>query len=169
MSIKDLVPWTRSKREVAAHHEAANPIGSLQLAIDRAFEDFWRAFDVPMLGGEQAGFAGAALPKVDIRQNDREVEVMAELPGMNEADVDVSIAEGLLTIRGERKAERDTEEKGYIRRERSFGRIERMVPLPDGLDLNSATATFKNGVLTVAIAKTAEAREAVKRIPVQRG
>ena len=63
----------------------------------------------------------------------------------------------------ERKEERETKDKGYVRRERSFGRIERIVPLPAGLDPNAATAKFKNGVLTVTIAKTAEARDAVKR------
>lgn len=88
---------------------------------------------------------------------------------MDEADVDVSVAEGMLTIRGEKKSEREREGDGYILRERSFGRIERMVPLPEGLDLDSAEATFKNGVLTVRIAKTAEAQRAAKRIQVQRG
>ena len=95
--------------------------------------------------------------------------MVAELPGMDEADVEVSVAEGMLTIRGEKKSERDEEEKGYVLRERSFGRIERVVPLPAGLDLDSAKATFKNGVLTVTIARTAEAQAAVKHIAVQRG
>ena len=70
---------------------------------------------------------------------------------------------------GERKVEHETTGKGYLRRERSFGVIERVVPLPPGLDPNSATANLKNGVLTVTIAKTPEARETVKRIAVQRG
>ena len=87
---------------------------------------------------------------------------------MNEADIDVSVAPGMLTIRGEKKSERDEEKEGYVLRERSFGRVERVVPLPDGLDLDSPKAVFKNGVLTVTIAKTAEARQAVRRIAVQR-
>jgi HSP20 family protein len=95
--------------------------------------------------------------------------VVVELPGMDEADIDVSVAEGMLTIRGKKKAERETEDKGYVLRERSFGTIERMVPLPDGLDVDSAKASFMNGVLTVSIPRTAEAQAAVKRIPVQRG
>ena len=116
------------------------------------------------------GVAGGLMPRVDVRETDKEVEVVAELPGMDEADVDVSVAAGMLTIRGEKKSEREERRrKGYILRERSFGRIERVVPLPEGLDLDSAKATFKNGVLTVRIAKTAEAQRAVKRIPVQRG
>jgi HSP20 family protein len=106
---------------------------------------------------------------VDVRESDSEVEVTAELPGMDEADIDVSVADGVLTIRGERKVEHETTERGYLRRERSFGVIERVVPLPPGLDPNSATANFKNGVLTVTIAKTPEARDTVKRIAVRRG
>jgi HSP20 family protein len=73
----------------------------------------------------------------------------------------------MLTIRGEKKEEREREDKGYVLRERSFGRIERLVPLPVGIDPDSAKATFKNGVLTVTIAKTPEAQSAVKRIQVQ--
>ena len=118
------------------------------------------------------GDAGRDLmPRVDVRETDNEVEIVAELPGMEEGDVDVSIAEGMLTIRGEKRSEREEREEGngYILRERSFGRIERLVPLPEGLDLDSAEATFKNGVLTVRIAKTAEAQRAAKRIQVQRG
>jgi HSP20 family protein len=170
MNIKDLLPLGRGKREMAARHDGgtplANPLGALQLDINQAFADFWRAFDQPAFGG---GEPGGAIPKVDIRETDSEVEVTAELPGMDEADIDVSVADGVLTIRGERKAERETKNEGYVRRERSFGRIERVVPLPAGIDPNSATANFKNGVLAVTIAKTAEARDTVKRIAVRRG
>jgi HSP20 family protein len=169
MSIRDLLPLSRGKRDMTVRPERtnplANPLGSLQLDINQAFADFWRAFDLPALGG---GEPGATAPKVDVRETDREVEVTAELPGMDEADIDVSVADGVLTIRGERKEERETKDKDYVRRERNFGRIERIVPLPAGLDPNAATAKFKNGVLTVTIAKTAEARDAVKRIAVRR-
>lgn len=105
---------------------------------------------------------------VDMRDTGKAVEVTAELPGMEDADVDVSVAEGALTIRGEKKSEREREGKGYVLRERSYGEIERVVPLPEGLDLDAAVASFKNGVLTVTIPKTAEAQAAVKRVRVQR-
>jgi len=103
-----------------------------------------------------------------VRENDKEVDVEAELPGMNEDDIDVAVADGTLVIRGEKKDEHEERDEGFIRRERVFGRIERVVPLPDGLDVDHAKATFKNGVLTVAIPRTAEAQAAVKRIGVQR-
>jgi HSP20 family protein len=168
MNIRDLIPWTRGGRDVQVRREGSDPMVALQSDIDRVFDNFWRSFDLPMLGAGNGGFRAALTPRVDVRETDKEVEVVAELPGMDEADIDVSVAEGMLTIRGEKKAEREQEERGYVLRERSFGRIERMVPLPDGLDPDSAKATFKNGVLTVTIAKTPEAQAAVKRIPVQR-
>src|ERR1700730_11899954 len=109
MNIRDLLPLSRGKRDMTVRPERTNPLGSLQLDINQAFADFWRAFDLPALGG---GEPGATAPKVDVRETDREVEVTAELPGMDEADIDVSVADGVLTIRGERKEERETKDKG---------------------------------------------------------
>jgi len=171
MHIKDLIPWSRGGREVQVRREGGQePALALSSDIDRMFDDFWRRFGLPLPGvwSEGNGDASGLFPRVDVRETDQEVEVIAELPGMDEANVDVSLAPGMLTIRGEKKSERDEEKEGYVLRERSFGRVERVVPLPDGLDLDSAKAVLKNGVLTVTIAKTAEARQAVRRIAVQR-
>ena len=74
----------------------------------------------------------------------------------------------VLTISGEKKVDRETNEDGYILHERSFGRVERTVPLPEGIDAKAAEATFKSGVLTVTIPKTREAQSKAKRIPVQK-
>ena len=177
MNIRDLVPWSHSRREplsqrgrqVAVHREGeGDPVQALQQSIDRVFEDFWRTFNLPMLGDGDGGGASAVVPQVDVRETDQEVEVVAELPGMDEADVDVSVSQGMLTIRGEKRSEREKEDEGYVLRERSFGRVERIVPLPEGLDVDSAQANFRNGVLTVRIPKTAETQRAAKRISVQR-
>ena len=179
MNIRDLIPWSRERRdmssrssrqggrEVLARREASDPIFGLQSEIDRMFDNLWRRFDLPMLGGDD-GMVTAIEPEVDIRETDKEVEVTAELPGMDDADVDVSVAQGMLTIRGEKKVEREDRDDGYVLRERSYGRVERIVPLPDGLDLDAAEASFKNGVLTVRIPKTAEAQATHRRIAVQR-
>jgi HSP20 family protein len=171
MNIRDLIPWSRGGREVQVRREGREETAlALPSDIDRMFDDFWRRFGLPIPGvwGDGNGAAGGLMPRVDVRETEQEVEVIAELPGMNEADVDVSLAPGMLTIRGEKKSERDEEKEGYVLRERSFGRVERVVPVPDGLDLDSAKAVFKDGVLTVTIAKTPEARRAVRRIAVQR-
>ena len=103
---------------------------------------------------------------MDVSETDKAVEIKAELPGLEPDDVEVSIADGAVAIRGQKKAEREAKEKDYVLRERSFGVIERTVPLPDGLDTDAAEASFKNGVLTLTIPKTAESQAASRRIPV---
>jgi HSP20 family protein len=167
MNLKELVPWNRSRQPVPARRNDGDPVGSLQSSINRAFEDFWRALDLPMLGNGDGG-TPARLPRVDVRDSRKAIEVSVELPGMDDKDVEVSLAPGALTIRGEHRSERDEEDQGYVLRERSIGVIERTVPLPDGLALDDAKATFRNGVLTVAIPKTPEAQAASKRIPVRK-
>jgi HSP20 family protein len=166
MNIRDLIPWSRSGREAQTRREGADPIQALQSGIDRVFEEFWRSVELPMAGGWGAG--AAALPRVDLRETDKAVEITAELPGMDEADVEVELAEGMLTIRAEKTAERAQEEKDYLVRERSLGAVERLVPLPAGLDLDSAQAALRNGVLTITIPKTAEGQGMIRRIPVKR-
>jgi HSP20 family protein len=167
MNIRDLVPWNRGRREVGRRRENGDPLLALQSGFDRAFEDFWRTLDAAPAGWDTLPL-GVATPQVDVRETDEEVEVVAELPGMDEKDVEVRVAEGALVIRGEKSSEREADEKGYILRERSFGHVERLVPLPEGLDLDEAKARFKKGVLEITIPKTPEARASVKRIAVQR-
>jgi HSP20 family protein len=86
---------------------------------------------------------------------------------VEEGDIDVRVSDGMLTISAEKKAAREENESGYILRERSFGRIERTLPLPEGVNPDAAQASFKAGVLTVTIPKAAEARDESKRVSVQ--
>jgi HSP20 family protein len=167
MDLKELVPWHWGKRDVPVRRNGGDPLSALESDIDRAFDLFWRGFDRPLLSGSGGDAGGGTVPRLDMRETDKQVEVTAELPGMDADDVEVSLADGTLTIRGEKKVEREKDEKGYILRERSFGRIERTIPLPDGLDLDHAEASFKNGILTVAIPKTSEAQSKARRITVQ--
>jgi HSP20 family protein len=167
MKVKDLIPWGR--REGSVQREGANAVHALQADLDHAFDEFWRSFGMPMPQGWIGGADSDAALRIDVRESPKEVEVLAELPGMDEKDVDIRVAEGTLTIRGEKSAERTKEEKDYVLRERSFGHIERVVQLPEGLDIDAANATFKNGVLTVSIPRTADSQSEVKHIRVQRG
>jgi HSP20 family protein len=165
MRMKGITPWSRGRNQVAERRGNGDPLQALQSGINSVFEDFWRGFDLPTAW--RGGLGSDRSPKVDVRETDKEVQVVAELPGLNEADIEVGVAEGALTIRGEKKEERESKEKGYILHERTFGQFERVVPLPDGLDIDAAVATFKNGVLTVKIPKTAEAKDAARRITVR--
>ena len=166
MNIRDLIPWNWGKRQVPVRREQSQPLQSLQNDINRAFDSFWRGFDLPWPSTSSAW--SISMPSVDVSESDKEIEVTAELPGIDEKDIDISLAEGVLTIRGEKKSEVEKNEKDYYLQERTFGSIERVVPLPDTIDLDSANATFKNGVLTVKLAKKPEAAAATKRITVRR-
>jgi HSP20 family protein len=167
MRVTDLIPWRSHAPAAQSRAENGDPYRALQLDINRAFDGFWQMFDspLPQLLGDDRG--GAIPMRVDISDSPDKVTVTAELPGLQEADIDVRIANGSLTIRAERKSEREAEEKGYVLRERSFGLVERTLPVPDNIDPNAAKAEFKNGVLTVSIPKTAEAQDDVKHVPVQ--
>jgi HSP20 family protein len=166
MNIRDLIPWNWGKRQVPVRREQSEPLRSLQNDINRAFDNFWRGFDLPWPSTSSAW--SVSMPNVDVSETDKEIEVTADLPGMDEKDIDVSLAEGLLTIRGEKKSEVEKKEKEYYLQERTFGSVERVIPLPDTVDLDSANATFKNGVLTIKLTKKPEAAASTKRITVRR-
>jgi HSP20 family molecular chaperone IbpA len=112
--------------------------------------------------------AGPSIRQVNVRETDKELEITAELPDMEEADIGVTVADRILTISGEKVAEEAADER-YTWRDRSWGRIKRVVPLPEGLDLGSARASFESGVLTVTIDRDAEAQTKVEHIPQQEG
>jgi HSP20 family protein len=170
MNIRELVPWGRHKREEEEmYRNGGDATLALRSDLNRVFDSFWNRLDLPALGVWDEAFGRSVLPRVDIRDLDKEIEVVAELPGMDERDVSVGVADGSLTIRGEQRSEREEERRGYLLHERTSGRIERIVPLPPDLDIDSARARFKNGVLTITIAKTPEAQAATRQIPVRRG
>jgi HSP20 family protein len=168
MKVTDLIPWNRNQRE-AARGRGDNGSGLLATRdLDRALESFWQALEHPLTTGWDQAFSGG-FPRIDLHEDEKSLEIVAELPGMEKRDVDISITEGFLTIRGEKKLDRKEEDEGYVLRERTFGRLERVVPLPDGLDVDSAKAKFKNGVLRITIPKAEQRNEEVKRVHVSRG
>jgi HSP20 family molecular chaperone IbpA len=114
-------------------------------------------------------FTCATVPQVNVRETDTEVEVIAELCDMEEADVGVTVADRVLTISGEKESEDNRGEERCAWRDRSFGRIKRVVPLPKGLDLGSARARFESGVLTITIDRDEEAQTKVEHLPRQEG
>lgn len=131
------------------------------------FGDFFAGAGLsPWTGGEGGG---QLIPKLDIAETDNAYEVTADLPGVEEKDVDVSVAEGVLRIKGERKSEKEEKKKSYHRIERSFGRFERAIALPEGVDQDKIAATFKQGVLHVSLPKSTKAKDAAKKIEVKAG
>ncbi len=151
------------------------PFESLRREVDRLFDDFdggfWRSpfrnplFDVaPFRRGEPAF---AAMPAVDVSETDKAYEITAELPGMDEKNVEVRVANGVLTIKGEKQDEKEEKKKDYYMRERSFGSFERTFAVPDGVDSDKIEANFKKGILSVSLPKNAEAQKAEKKIAVK--
>jgi HSP20 family protein len=165
MQIRDLIPWGNNNKgsEIAKRGEE-NPVFSLQRDVNRIFEDFWKRFDQPF-GAFGRWDAGG--PRADIAETESALEVSVELPGLDQKDVDVSLTDSALTIKGERKSERDESKKGYHLAERSYGSFYRSIPLPSGVDADKVNAEFKNGVLTVTLPKTQEALSRVKKIEVK--
>jgi HSP20 family protein len=141
------------------------PFSQLRTQVDRLFENF--PFHVPKLNFGQ--FALPALtPAIEMSETAKGYKISAELPGLEPDSVEVTFEDGLLRIAGEKREEREENEKGYRYAERSYGSFERLVTLPAGADENSIAAKFRNGVLTVTIAKRGEEKRNVRHIKIKK-
>ena len=165
MAMRDLVPWGRQENSAPSlfRDEERSPFTSLRRDIDRLFDDFFHA---PISGLGLGSGAGMRWPHVEVSQTDKEVRITAEVPGMSEKDVELLVEDGVLTLRGEKKSENEDRDRGYS--ERFYGRFERRIALPVGIDEEGAKADFRDGVLTVTLPKTAEAPRG-RRIPINGG
>ena len=164
MKIKDLVPWTRSEnpRQPVSNAEQEEAHDSLKRDINSLVDKFVEKIgnlDLPWQDNEA---------KSDVVQAGDAVEISIELPGMDLADIDLSISGDMLVVKGEKKVERQEEKQGYFLSERAYGQIYRAIPLPPGLDTDAAKADLKNGVLTISIPQSAEARSSMKKISVNK-
>jgi HSP20 family protein len=163
MTIRDLIPWNR-RREVAVRRgEQANPFLTLHREMNRLFDDVFRGFDVTPFGGDRFLDRAMGWPNIEVSETEKDVKVTAELPGLEEKDVEVELANGVLAIKGEKKTE--TEDKGRLFSERYYGRFERRIPIDD-IEEDKVSASFKNGVLTVTLPKSQKAQQKVKRIAI---
>jgi len=164
MGLKDLIPWNNGGREVSIHRGTdANPFFTLHREMNRMFDDVFRGFDLAPFGSSR-GLSGLGWPQIDIDETDKEVLITAELPGLDEKDVSLEIADGVLSISGEKKTESADKARRFS--ERYYGRFERRIPLED-VDEDKVSASFKNGVLTITMPKLAEAKN-VRRIAINR-
>ncbi len=165
MNMRDLIPWGRNERSSsvpsAYRGEEANPFLTLHREMNQLFDDVFSRFDatVPSFFSPMPTW-----PKVEVAETENGIRVAAELPGMDEKDVEVSVIDNVLTIRGERKAHIDDSERHFS--ERYYGRFERMIPLPFEVEDERAEASFENGVLTVTLPKSPRANARMKRIAI---
>lgn len=169
-------PASESGAAPAAGARGLQPLTALRAEMDRLFDDFLSGFPTMPFAGRGfetdpwrrlRGTFGEAMPTVDVAERDQEYRIVAELPGMAESDVDVSVAEGVLHLKGEKKQEREEKDENYYVSERRFGSFQRSFRLPADVDAEKIEAGFKNGVLTVVLPKTAEAAQKRRKIEVK--
>jgi len=166
MLFRDLIPATR--KNLPSDNRRGDPFHAMQLEVNRLFEDFWPDFEMPALVRGNGGMAAVIAPRVDVSETADEIQVTAELPGLEEKDVEVTYADGMLTIAGERKTEKEEKDEGkkYYVKERSYGSFKRMLALGENVEEDKIKAAFENGVLTVTLPKAKEAVAKSKRIPI---
>jgi HSP20 family protein len=151
-------------RKSTAIARRARPLG-LYHELDRIFDALWGGFSLP---ASCVCAPNAVTPRVDFSETDDEIRVAAELPGLDEKDIEVALDEGVLTIQGERKGEQEDadEERGYRRLETYRGRFHRAIRLGSEVDEEAVKAVYKAGVLTVTLPKRAPAEPSARTIPI---
>jgi len=149
------------RRELPALH-VSHPALPLVDEVNRLFDDFFRDFP-------SAAASAAFVPSLAIEETEDAVKLSAELPGLAEKDFEISVEDGVFTLRGEKRSESASERGGWSRTERSFGRFERRVALPADVEIEKASAAFKNGVLDVTLPKRAAAKPKAHTITVNAG
>jgi HSP20 family protein len=161
MAINDLIPWKWGEKKIPVERVETDPVYALQRDMDRWFGDFFSGFDLAPFRGPWPEFN----PKLDVVENDQEFKVLAELPGLDQNDIQVSLDHNELTISGEKKEEKEDKQQNYYHLERAYGSFRRSIQLPVEVDADKIDATFKNGVLNIVLPKTAESRR--KRITIK--
>jgi HSP20 family protein len=162
MAIKDLIPWNHGRDVTVRGRDEANPFLTLHREMNRLFDDVFRGFDLTPFGFDPFEHR-MGWPNIEVSEVGNEVKVTAELPGLDEKDVDIRLSDGVLVIRGEKKTE--SEDKERLFSERYYGRFERRIPLDD-IDEEKVSASFKNGILTVTMPRSPEGRSRVRRIAI---
>ncbi|RIK68133.1 MAG: molecular chaperone [Planctomycetota bacterium] len=157
----NIIPWLSKREDRLGTASPENAVARFRNEMDHLFERFFTdPFGPPMDRG-QSLFG----PRVDLAESDNEITVKAELPGINPKDVDLRVEGNVLMIRGEKKQEKEEQRRNYHYVERQYGSFQRSIPLPTGVDPDKVEAAYKDGVLTVTMAKRPDAK--ARRITVK--
>lgn len=156
-------------RETRAVSPYADPFVSLRSEMNRLFDTFFEPLPRGLSSGwGEAGRNGQIMPQMDVKETDKAITVEAELPGLDEKDVKVTLANGVLTIKGEKSEGKTEEREDYHLTERRYGSFQRSLRLPDAIDDAQVEAHFDKGVLRVTIPKRADATPKERRIEIKR-
>jgi HSP20 family protein len=162
MQNRELTSWGRSPGPAPLAHD---PFTGFRREMDRLFNDFFAPTESRSFGAAPA--ASAAWPSIDVNEADQAYTVTAEVPGLEEQDLELNLRDNVLTIRGEKRQEHKEEERGRTYAERFYGRFQRTIPFDAEIDADKVEATFKNGILTVNLPKNAETREKSRKIEIR--
>ena len=162
METKKITPRVKNSKDLTPVDEM-NPFVALRNNIDRVFDSFFQGFGALPFTTSAPEF----YPSIDVTDGDKDIKVTLELPGMDENEIDISISGLSLTVKGEKKEEKEEKGKNYHRMERIYGSFSRTVPLPVEVKAEAANATYKKGVLTVVLPKTEKTQKEVKKIPIK--
>lgn len=152
--------WGRADRNTV-------PLRSLHQEINKIFDDFNRGFGMPGVNVDDTTAISTLSPHIDVAETDKAIELSAELPGVSQDDVDVTLVDDVLTIKGEKKAEKTDEKKDYRVVERSYGSFQRSMRLPFKVDASAIEAQFTNGVLKVVLPKPPEVEAQSQKIAIK--
>lgn len=187
MDIKKFAPWNWFKKEeedtgstvpvlrsdaqqVYPESGAMHPIVQLHREMDRLFDNAFRGFGMSPFRSDfftPLTATGILKPQVDIGATEKEYSITVEVPGVEEKDVKVEIANNTLTIRGEKKQEKEEKDKNYYRVERNYGSFQRVLSLPEDADQEGAKAAFKKGILTITMPRKPLPKAEVKQIEIK--
>ena len=172
MAIRDLIPWGRHHGphgDASYRDHGRHPFLALRREVNRLFDDAFHNFDFPGFGRlpawSQIGYSH--WPSVEINATDKDFVVVADVPGLEEKDIEILLEGEELTLRGEKRPE--TEDKDRQFSERFYGRFERRIPLGPGIDEDKVNASFRNGVLTITLPKSVAAQSRARRINIEGG
>jgi HSP20 family protein len=167
MTLKSLLPFS-SNRTVSPRPAEHDAFQGFRQDMNRVFDEFVRGFGMPSLVAMPSRIAETMLtPRIDVSETDSEIRIAAELPGIDEKDIEVTLADDVLTIRATKKIERDNDESDFHVIERTEGTFYRSIALPFAADAQQVDANFKDGVLLVSIPKPKEARDKERRVHVK--
>lgn len=168
MDFKAMVPWRNaSKQTPATPDDFADPFVNFRREVDRMFDDFFEGFGRPGRSS-LTGWSGHT-PSIDLAENDNEITITAELPGIDEKDIELTVTGDLLMLRGEKKSEQEQANGDRYYAERRYGSFSRAVRLPfEVKEQEAVEANYDKGVLSVRIPKPAEQQRQVRRIEIKR-
>jgi HSP20 family protein len=166
MQMRDLLPWARGTSQPLEMYrdDRSNPFQTLHREMNRLFDEAFRSFDMPTFLGAKPSFTTGHWPKLEATETEKEICVLAELPGLEENDVQVTLSNGTLVIRGERKSEVEDKDRQFS--ERYYGHFERHIPVGMDVEEDKVEATFKNGLLKVTLPKSERAQARARRITI---